>query len=528
MTRGAVILRNVVSNWAGFVVNVGVTLVLTPFVLRHLGAGRYGVWILTSSIIGYYGMLDIGFRAGVTQYLTRYLAVNDYNKASECMSSAVAVMGTLGAVMLGLSLAAATLAPRLLAMPPGLQREAFWCILIVGISSAIQFGLQPFTSVFTATQRFDLANGIGVVTRLLTAAGITAALVGGLGLVGVSLATCTASAVDYVIRWCVARRLVPQVEVSLGHASWARIREVGSFGAWNFLSSINAFTYQHVPNLLIASRMPVAAVGHYALATGLTRQMNAVLSPVPAVLYPAAAELHVRADREGLERLYHDGSRLMLLILLSAAIPAAFFAADFYRLWIGSKYLTGVPFQSVAVLFQILLISVFTDYSSGIAGQVLVGAGRVRAMAVTLILGSVLNVTSSVVLIRYFGLAGVAMGTVIGSVVVDLIAVPVLAQRLVGLPVTGFLRRSCPRPLAVAALDVALISAVRLAGPAASWGQLIVQGALVAAGCIATILLVGVTSDERCRFVSQPLQRLFDGFAGRRGAAVMATAGGKR
>ena len=46
--------------------------------LHALGTARYGIWILTSSIIGYYGLLDLGFRAGVTQYLTRYLAVGDY------------------------------------------------------------------------------------------------------------------------------------------------------------------------------------------------------------------------------------------------------------------------------------------------------------------------------------------------------------------------------------------------------------------------------------------------------------------
>ena len=34
------------------------------------------------------------------------------------------------------------------------------------------------------------------------------------------------------------------------------------------------------------------------------------------MLYPAAAAMHVRGDRSGLERLYHDGSRLMLLVMI--------------------------------------------------------------------------------------------------------------------------------------------------------------------------------------------------------------------
>ena len=72
-----------------------------------------------------------------------YLAIGDYKKASECLSSAVAVLGSLGVAMFGLSLGAAFLAPRLFHLPAGLEREAFICILIVGSSSALQFALQP-------------------------------------------------------------------------------------------------------------------------------------------------------------------------------------------------------------------------------------------------------------------------------------------------------------------------------------------------------------------------------------------------
>ena len=87
-------------------------MVLTPFVLRELGVARYGVWILTSSIIGYYGFLDLGFRAGVTQYLTRYLALGDYDKSSDCMSSAVAALSVLGLLLVALSIGAAYIAPQ--------------------------------------------------------------------------------------------------------------------------------------------------------------------------------------------------------------------------------------------------------------------------------------------------------------------------------------------------------------------------------------------------------------------------------
>lgn len=508
MSRAAVILRNVASNWAGFAVNAAVTLVLTPFVLHELGVARYGIWILTSSIIGYYGLLDLGFRAGVNQYLTRYLALKDYEKAGECLSTAVTSLSALGLVMVMLSVAAAYIAPHFFQFPTDLKREAFWCILIVGLTSAIQFSLCAFAAMFSATQRFDLANLIGIATRLLTAGAILLALKMDTGLIGVSLATCLASLLDNLIRWRVSRRLVPQLHVSPRRFRSDRLREIYSFGLWNFLISINGYVCNYVPNLLIGTFMPVAAVGHYALSNGLSRQVNAVLGPIGQVMYPAATAMHSRGDHDGLERLYQDGSRLMMLVMIPTLLLAGFWAEDFFRLWIGQSYLSGEPFQSVAVLFQVLLVGVFTTYFSNIGAQILSGSGRVRVVAITLICGSLFSVTSSVILIRYLGLLGVALSVVMASVLVDLIAMPLLIQRFLGLSIRGYLVHACARPFAALVFQAAGVFLLRLMHRPMDWWSLIWQGAAAVLWMASVALVIGTTAEEREKFLVRPLRRV--------------------
>jgi len=508
VSRSAVILRNVASNWVGFAVNAAVTLVLTPYVLRELGVARYGVWILTSSFIGYYGFLDLGFRAGITQYLTRYLASRDYEKASDCLSSSVVVLSLLGVVMTILSIGGAYAAPYLFELPAGMAHEAFWCILIYGICSAVQCVLSPFSAIFTAKQRFDLANVIGIVTRLLTAGGIFAVLKTGQGLIGVSVAYCGVNVIEYLVRWKVSCRLVPELEVSWRRSNLARLREIASFGGWNFLISVNFFIYQYVPNILIGAFMPIAAVGHYALATGLSQRLNSVLSPVPQVVYPAATELHVQDDLRALENLYHKASRLMILVMIPVVLMAAFWANDFYRLWIGEKYLSGDPFQSVAVIFQILLIGTVTCFSSSVAQQIIMGTGRVRLVSTLLIIGSILNLSFSLILIRSFGLAGVAIATVIASVAIDMIAMPLMLQRVLGFSATAFIRNACMRPIAAGLLQAIIMVCIKLTGHAGNFIHLVLQGTLAVVGSAAVLLIVGLTREERHRFLFEPMRRI--------------------
>ena len=245
MSRSSRIATNVASNWTGFAVNAAVALVLTPIILRELGEARYGIWILTSSIIGYYGILDLGFRAGVNQFLTRSLAVPDFERASNVISTAFVALSLLGIGMAGISVVAASLVPRIFDLPTNTEQEAFWCILIIGMTAAIQCFLSPFSAVFVAKQRFDLSNLISVSTRLLTAIGIFIALKRGYGLIGISLATGIGAILDYVIRWIVACRLVPALQVSRHRSNLAQLREIGSFGIWNFLITVSDFIFLH-------------------------------------------------------------------------------------------------------------------------------------------------------------------------------------------------------------------------------------------------------------------------------------------
>lgn len=508
MSRSNTILRNIGSNWIGFAVNAIVVLLLTPFVLRELGESRFGIWAITSSIIGYYGLLDFGVRGSINQFLTRFVAVGDYDAASGCMSTAIAALSAVGLACAALTVGAAYFAPQLLNFPAETEKEAFWCILIVGLTSSLQFGFFPFMSVFLATQRFDLANLIGVSTRLLSALLVYIALEEGYGLIGISVATCGASVVDYLVRWRVARQLLPALVVSTRRISRARLHELASFGVWTFLLSVNAFLFQHGQPLIIAALMPIAAVGYYALVVGLFQQIIGVLAPIGQVMYPVAAGMHAQGDRASLERLYHEGSRLIMLAMICVVLIAAFWAPDFYRLWIGDKYLDGSEYPSVALLLRLLLISIVSNYVSNIAAQILMGAGHVRPFALLLICGSILNIGLVLVLIRPYGLLGVATATVIASIVVDLIAIPIMLQRMLGLRVMDFVRKACARPTVVGMLFAIVLAGIARMAQPVDWLDLILQGLLAGVSAVALVLAVGINSEERRRLILQPLNDL--------------------
>jgi len=135
---------------------------------------------------------------------------------------------------------------------------------------------------------------------------------------------------------------------------------------------------------------------------------------------------------------------------------------DFYRLWVGDKYLAGEPFASVATLLQIMLVGTVTGYAANIASQILIGTGRIREVAILKVSGATITTILSVILMPYFGLHAIPIALVIGISIVELIGVPIVLNRNTGLNFLEFMRSSSARLVVVSLMLAASFVGIKL------------------------------------------------------------------
>ena len=294
-----ILARNMVSNWIGFAVQVGVVFFLTPFVLHAIGDVRYGIWALATGLTGYYGLLDLGFRSGIMQYMTRHLAKGDYVQLNRTASTAFVALGCCGGFVAVVSFILSWIAPHVFSIPSDAIGEARWCIVVVGCSAASQFLFYPFSAVFTATQRYDLSNAIGVSTRVASALITYGALKEGYGLVAISVISAAGDFVGYLLRWRVAHRILPQLAISVRLATWGSLWPVMTFGIWSTLIMAAGQLMSYTSTVLIGLFISVAAVAPFSLVTGLLNYFTSFFQPIGIVFFPAATHLDARGDAEG-------------------------------------------------------------------------------------------------------------------------------------------------------------------------------------------------------------------------------------
>src|ERR1700687_4117908 len=87
--RGERFVINVLWSWTGVAANLFVGFIITPIIIRRLGAEHYGIWGLTFSILHYFWVFDLGLNTAVCNFCARFIAVKDYEKINEVINTAL-------------------------------------------------------------------------------------------------------------------------------------------------------------------------------------------------------------------------------------------------------------------------------------------------------------------------------------------------------------------------------------------------------------------------------------------------------
>jgi O-antigen/teichoic acid export membrane protein len=478
--------RNVASKFAGFAVQAVTTFALTPIVLRSLGSHDYGVWSIVVGLTGYYGLFDLGMRAGLTQYLTRHLANDDHENLNRTLSTGLSVLALVGIATAILSIGFGWYIPGHLGLPTANTREIRWAVTLAGLSISVQFFLFPFSALLTALERFDLANAIGIITRLITAAATYAAMRSGGGLVALSVVLAVTTTIDYTWRTVVALRLVPTARPSVALASVTCAKELFSYGAWNVTIGAGVRLISYTDSLVIGSALGAAAVAPFAIAGSLVNYFADSIIAVTQVFFPAMTRLDAQQNSNGLQALYISGSRLTLVLVSTAAALIALLSGDFLRLWLAGGL--GTDVSRTNTILRILLVAAACSAWQRMGCQVLLAIRAVPLLAKLFAAEALLNLLLSIALVRPLGLMGVALGTLVPSLIFNLAVNPAIVCRRINLRVDRYFRAVLPLPLATAALVAIASRAVVGSTEIAAWTDLFAAAVLAA---LSATLVIG-------------------------------------
>jgi O-antigen/teichoic acid export membrane protein len=259
----------------------------------------------------------------------------------------------------------------------------------------------------------------------------------------------------------VVSQVVIQIGLSLGPALWVMVKDLGYRPHFRGATRADYAAMMHISvymalmqwSVVLADKVDTTVLG-YALHTPDAEFLLTVYQNVSKpflqirqtgwtlayLVLPAVVSLAVGGDKGSLERIKYDGTRMLVALLAPVTLLAGIYASPFLSLWVGPQ------FAPYAWMLQLFLVATLPLVLSVIV-QMAIGMGKVEVVAISNLVGALVNLPLSYYLTRRLGVSGVIWGTVLTTLFSNLLVPGVYVFRVLDIKYSTFFVRTLSAPL---------------------------------------------------------------------------------
>ena len=407
---GRLLTRNWVLNLLGWIVPLSVAVVAIPYVVRGLGAERFGALSIASALLGYFGIFDLGLGRATTKFVAESLARDQAERLPHVVWTSLWVQVLFGAVGTLITLLLVPVAVnRYLKISPSLIGETRSSLYILAMCLTIVLVGNALRGVLEAGQLFDIVNYVKVPTNtsmfLLPAVGVFFRL-SLPGIIWLLVVARTAATLAYLIA-CL--RFFPALR---GHyfPHRAFVRPLLAYGGWVTISNFITPLLAYIDRFFIGSLVSMQAVGYYSAPYEAINRAWVVPATLAATLFPAFTSLETGGSRRRLEELCARSLKSLLLISAPTLLALALFARPILRVWLGADFAN----ESTSTL-QILALGMLLNSLALVPFSLLQGVGRPDLTGVFSLIEFAFQIVCCCLLVRRFGITGAAVAWALKS-----------------------------------------------------------------------------------------------------------------
>jgi len=393
------------------------SLVSIPLTYRYLGAERYGIWMVLTSIIGAMAFADLGIGNGVVNAISEAYGKGDRELACRHLTSAMTLLLSIATIICAAGFASYPFIPWMRVFNVGsasIAQEGAKAFLVLFLWFVVNIPLGIVARVQAGFQEAYWSQAVAACGSVLSLAALVVAVIirGTLPLLVFASTFGTILGV-FVNAWLLFRRrswLLPR-RSALSADSAIMILKLGlMFFVLQFASTLGFAS----DNIVITQILGAAAVAVYAVPQKLFSLVSVLVTIGSGPLWPAYGEAIVRGDVEWVRKTFWGSLRWVMLAVAPICVFLALLGPWIIRVMMGKSLLVPVS------LFIALAVWGVVSAASGLVAVLLNGTGVLRGQMIIAVIAALSNLALSILLTRRFGVVGVCLGSIIAQLAITL------------------------------------------------------------------------------------------------------------
>ena len=345
---------------------MAVTLLTVPPYLGLIGEARYGVLAICWTLLGYFGMFDLGLGQATAQRMASLRDASAKTRGSLLQMSLLlsSGFGLLAGVLFWL--VGQMLLTRFISSGGALHTEALVALPWLAASLPITIFSSALSGALTGRERFVALNQTQVVGTVIgQVLPLAVAWTGGIELDRLIPAVVLARLFTTMLLLRQCRHHVPLVPGLGFESSW--VRPLFSYGGWISLNSAIGPVLAGMERVLIAAISGAKAVTVYTVPYSLATRLMMIPGSLSGAIFPRfAAETHSQQIQLKLRAI-----RALAVVMTPLAAVALFGMEPFLAAWIDADF--GAR---AARTGELLLLGVWINAFAQIPYNLMLARGR--------------------------------------------------------------------------------------------------------------------------------------------------------
>ncbi len=406
---------SLLSSFVSYVVTLGISFFLSPYIVKMLGEEANGFTSLASNFISYAQIITLALNGMGGRYIVVAYHRGDYEKASRYFTTLFFSNTILSVVFLITGGVCVYRLEYIVNISENLVTDVKFLFSLVFINFIFNTLLSQFSCSVTIKNKLyltyfreiqgQLVRGILLLTLFIF-------LVPKVYFIGLGALASSVIAAVYNIIYKI--HLVPEIKIRKEYFTLKYLKELLSNGIWNSLSQAGAILLTGldllITNLFVSSSM----MGVLSIAKTLPSIFSTIATTISSIFYPQILLNYSKNNSDGIVSTIRKSTKVIVFIVSIGTSFLIVFGYDFYSLW--QPTLDARVLQILSILSCLGTIVICAGQSMT---QVFTVTLHIKENSISVIITGILSTVLTLVLVKYttlgvYAVAGVS--TVLGII----------------------------------------------------------------------------------------------------------------
>ncbi len=290
-------LKNTMTNYFSMFVRLVQGVLVTRWLISHLGEAQYGLWVMLCSFFSYALLLDLGFGVAAQKVTATELYKQDIGKFNHTISSIFFSHVSMALLILPLTFVGVYYIRELFHLPPDATAEYIrFCreaLLLSGLAATVVFPLGVFPEILVGLQKLYVRNYIIIVSKVIELAGVIVIFLMGYGLFKLLLFVMMVMGLTQLAMLIAVWRSIPGFRIRFAFDKEI-FKGIFRFSSAVYIISIGRMIWERGMFLLISIFCGLAPVGIFQLGSRIPFLIQQISLPYVENISPISALLHSR------------------------------------------------------------------------------------------------------------------------------------------------------------------------------------------------------------------------------------------